>query len=195
MASSAASPSCLSKMIEGLGKGLISVLSALWSQVMSQWILANAASPCLSQCCDWRFKHILPWHHWEKMENSLFFFLCSFRILTHGNVRGNMLSCETWYNQPNRNEYILKRSFSYLIIKTMGPKKSPKEFMLGEEEPEPARVGTNLSGRQIYNLIETMVPGRQDHTWAFFYFRTLKNGATRSLCHSSPMRLHWMHVI
>lgn len=64
-----------------------------------------------------------------------------------------MLSCESQYNPSNRNEYILKRYFSCLIIKTMGP----RNLMLGEEKPGPARAETLLSRREIYNLMETKV--------------------------------------
>lgn len=144
--------SLTSEVMTGLGQWLISVLSALWSQVRRQRFSAKAASPCLSPCCAWEFTCLLPRHHWEEPGKSTILY-CSFSKLTRGYVWGNMLSCESQYNPSNRNEYILKRYFNYLIIKTM----DPRNLVLGEEKPGPARAETLLSRREIYNLMETKV--------------------------------------
>lgn len=62
---------------------------------------------------------------WE-VNNSL----CSFSKLTRGYVWANMRSCESQYNPPNRNEYILKRYFNCLIIKAMDPRNLAQAFLL-----------------------------------------------------------------
>lgn len=101
-----------------------------------------------------------------------------------------MRSCESRYNPSNRNEHILKRYFNCLIIKTM----DPRNLMLGEEKPGPARVEALLSRREIYSLMETKGSGSQDppglgQLSSFFHLRTPKMNLSGPPDHFSAMGL------